>query len=67
MTPEVSLTGPELQDLVDLLPELLRTNAGHQVMFNLRVVVKGTERPPDEIVRAVSELLANVKDNFEVL
>ncbi len=61
------MTGPELQDLVDLLPELLRTNAGHQVMFNLRVVVKGTERPPDEIVRAVSELLANVKDNFEVL
>jgi hypothetical protein len=65
-TPELSLNAAELQDLVDVLPQLLRASAGHDVTFGLRVLLKGTERPSDDLARAISALLASVKQGFEV-
>lgn len=66
-TPEVSLSAAQLQDLLEVLPELLRVAAGHEVSFRLKVAVRGSERPSDEVTTAVSQLLAGVRDGFEIV
>lgn len=59
----------ELQDLADLLPALLEIKARAGVPLRLRVQIElgdGTERPPEDAVTQVDEVLGKVKEDFRV-
>ena len=67
VSPELVLKANQLQDLNDVLPELLRVSAGHELTFRLSVAVKGTQRPKDDVVVAINALLKQVGEGFEVI
>ncbi len=50
-----------------MLPELLRVTAGDEVSFKLKLAVKGGDRPADDVTWAVNQLLAGVREGFDVL
>jgi hypothetical protein len=67
VSPELALKANQLQDLNDVLPELLRVAAGHELTFKLSVAVKGAQRPKDDVVLAINALLKQVGEGFEVI
>jgi len=67
VSPEVVLKANQLQDLADIVPELLRVTAGQELTFSLKVAVKGAQRPKDDVVKAVNEMLTDVARGLEVL
>jgi hypothetical protein len=46
-----------VQDLADALPDLRKVSAGHDLSFNLTIVVKSKERPSDKVVEAMNRVL----------
>ncbi len=54
---EAILRSDQMQDLLELLPDLIRASAGYDVGFTLRVLLKGKDRPSRAIVEAVNKLL----------
>jgi hypothetical protein len=64
---ELVLKANQLQDLSDLVPELLRAAAGQEIGFTVRVAIKGKDRPKDDVIRAINELLKQVDAGFEVV
>jgi hypothetical protein len=54
--PELVLKPNQLQDLNDIIPELLRVAAGHELALTVSVAVKGAQRPNDEVVQSVNAL-----------
>jgi hypothetical protein len=63
---EVPLKPNQLQDFVDVLPEILKATAGLEMSFRITVEVKGKERPSDKTVANVNELLERVDENLRV-
>lgn len=56
----------QLQDLADVLPELIKVAAGHELTFRLALELKGKERPSDRLVAAVNKLLKDLDDELRV-
>lgn len=56
----------QLQDLVDVLPEVLRATAGLEVRFRVSVEIKGKGRPGDKAVAAVNKLLGSVNEALKI-
>lgn len=67
VSPELVLKANQLQDLNDVIPELLRVAAGHELTFKMSVAVKGSQRPKDDVVQAINTLLKQVGEGLEVL
>jgi hypothetical protein len=67
VSPEVALKANQLQDLTDLVPDLLRATAGNELTFSLKLAIKGHQRPKDDVVRTVNEMLKDVASGLEVL
>lgn len=62
----VALKPNQLQDFVDVLPEILKATAGLDVSFRMSVEIKGKERPPDKTVATINKLLESVDQNLRV-
>lgn len=62
-----SLKANQLQDLTDVLPELLRASAGQELTFNVAVALKGAQRPADDVVKALNEVLRKAGEGFEII
>ncbi|MPZ20368.1 MAG: DUF499 domain-containing protein [Luteitalea sp.] len=56
----------QLQDLVDVLPDLIKMTAGHELRFRLAVEIKGKQRPHDKLVAAVNELFKDLDDELRI-
>lgn len=54
------LRGNEIQNLSDVVAELTKAAAGHDLRFFLRVELGGEKAPPDSVVEAVNQMLAKV-------
>jgi hypothetical protein len=52
----------QLQDLVDVLPDLIKATAGHDLVFRLALELKGKGRPDDKLVAEVNKLLTDFDD-----
>jgi hypothetical protein len=63
---EVALKPSQLQDFVDVLPDILKTTAGLEMSFRMTLEVKGKERPPDNTVANINKLLESVDENLRV-
>ena len=63
---EVALKANQLQDFVDVLPDILKATAGLEMSFRMTVEVKGKERPPDRMVASINKLLESVDENLRV-
>ena len=61
-----SLKPNQLQDLVDVLPDLIKLSAGHDLTFRLAVEIKGKERPDDKVVAAVNKLFKDLDDELQI-
>jgi hypothetical protein len=67
VSPELILKANQLQDLNDVLPELLRVAAGHDLTCKVSVALKGSQRPKDDVVLAINALLKPVGEGFEII
>jgi hypothetical protein len=67
VSPELVLKANQLQDLNDIIPELLRVAAGHELTFTVSVAVKGSQRPKDDVVQSVNALLTQVDEGLGVI
>lgn len=56
----------QFQDLVDVMPELLKATAGHDVAFRLVVEVGGKQAPSERVVEAVNRILGGVTDDLKL-
>ena len=54
------LRGNEIQDLSDVVAELTKAAAGHDLRFFVRVELGGEKAPPDTVVEAVNQVLTKV-------
>ena len=54
------LRGNEIQDLSDVVAELTKAAAGHDLRFFVRVELGGEKAPPDSVVEAVNQVLTRV-------
>ena len=64
--PAAALKPNQLQDLVDVLPDLIKTAAGHDLTFRLAVEIKGKERPGDKLIAAVNKLFKDLDDELQI-
>lgn len=63
---EVALKPNQLQDFVDVLPDILKAGAGLEMSFRISVEVKGKDRPPDKTVANVNKLLESVDRGLRI-
>ena len=63
---EVALKPSQLQDFVDVLPDILKATAGSEMSFRMTVEIKGNERPSDKTVANINKLLESVDQSFRV-
>lgn len=56
----VSLRADQLQDLVDILPTLLKAAAGHDIRFELAVEISGNRTPSEATKQALNTILEGV-------
>jgi hypothetical protein len=63
---EVALKPNQLQDFVDVLPDILTATAGLEMSFWITLEVKGKERPSDKTVATVNKLLESVAPGLRV-
>ncbi len=63
---EVALKPNQLQDFVDVLPDILKATAGLEMSFRMTVEVRGKERPPDKTVANINKLLETVDQSLRV-
>jgi hypothetical protein len=61
----VPLKANQLQDLVDVLPDVLKAAAGLDVTFRVAVELKGKGRPTDKAVAAVNASLQAAHEDSE--
>ena len=65
-TGSADLEPGELQDLVDVLPEVITAAAGVPLRFHVRVTLGDGADVPSEPVKAVNELLEGIKSDFRL-
>ena len=63
---EVALKSSQLQDFVDVLPEILKATAGLEINFRMAVEIRGKERPSDNAVASINRLLESVDQRLRV-
>jgi hypothetical protein len=66
---QTELEPSEVQDLGDLVPQILEIKAKANVALRFRVQIElgdGKEAPPDDVVKQINELLAGLKDAFQL-
>ena len=63
---EVALKPNQLQDFVDVLPDILKVTAGLEMSVRLTLEVKGKERPSDKTVATMNKLLEGVAQGLRV-
>jgi hypothetical protein len=63
---EVALKPSQLQDFVDVLPDILKATAGLEMSFRMTVEVKGKERPSDKTVANINTWLESVDQSLRV-
>ena len=63
---EVALKSNQLQDFVDVMPEILKATAGMEIRFRLAVEIRGKERPSDTTVASINKLLESVDQHLRV-
>jgi len=63
---EVALKPSQLQDFVDVLPDILKATAGLEMSFRMTVEVQGKERPSDKAVATVNTLLEGVDRSLRI-
>ncbi|MDQ3349157.1 MAG: hypothetical protein M3545_14460, partial [Acidobacteriota bacterium] len=63
---EIALKPNQLQDFVDVLPDILKATAGLEMSFRMTLEVKGKERPSDKTVATINKLLENVAKDLQV-
>ena len=63
---EVSLKPNQLQDFVDVLPDILKATAGSEMSFRLTVEIRGKARPSDKTVATINQLLGTVAPDLQV-
>ena len=63
---EVALKPNQLQDFVDVLPDILKATAGSEMSFRMTVEIKGKERPSDRTVANINKLLEGVDQSLRV-
>ena len=56
----------QLQDFVDVLPQILKATAGMEINFRLAVEIRGKERPADKTIVEVNKLLEGVEKNLRI-
>jgi hypothetical protein len=63
---EVALKPNQLQDFVDVLPDILKATAGSEMSFRLTVEIRGKDRPSDKTVANINKLLESVDQGLRV-
>ncbi len=63
---EASLAANAIQDLADVIPELTRAAAGHDLKFHVRVEIGGEKHPESTVVTAINDLLSQVSDSMKL-
>jgi hypothetical protein len=61
-----SLRADQLQDLVDVLPNLLKAAAGYDIRFKVGVEITGTRQPGEAAKQAVNTILQSVDSGLKV-
>ncbi|MCX6538613.1 MAG: DUF499 domain-containing protein [Acidobacteria bacterium] len=61
----VSLRADQLQDLVDVLPELLKVTAGHELRFRVTVEISGKKVPDAVVTSAVNAMLDKIEPGLK--
>jgi hypothetical protein len=56
----------QLQDLVDVLPDVLKATTGLELTFRLSVELKSGSRPSEKVVTAVNKLVGSIDDALRV-
>ena len=60
------LRANEIQDLAEVVAEITKAAAGHELRFHLRVELGGEKPAPKEVVDAVNEALAKVSPTLKL-
>lgn len=64
---QVELDTNQLQDLADVIGDLKKAAAGHDLRFILRIEVGGTDAAaPESVVDKLNELLKTVSDQMKL-
>ena len=63
---DVALKPNQLQDFVDVLPDVLKAAAGLEIRFRMSVEIKSKERPADKTVADINKLLQTVDQSLRV-
>lgn len=63
---EIALKPSQLQDFVDVLPDILKATAGSEMSFRMTVEIKGKERPSNKMVANINKLLEGVDQGLRV-
>jgi hypothetical protein len=63
---EADLSPGQVQDLAEVMGDLLKAKAGHELTFHLRVEIAGKQPPPDSVVEAINEVLKHVNTDVQI-
>jgi hypothetical protein len=66
VTGECELTAAQLQDFADQVAAIRKTAAGYDLQFLMRLVLGGSERPPDAIVAQLNEILKEINPDLRL-
>jgi hypothetical protein len=66
-TAEAELTASQVQDLSDAMGDILGAASGYELLFALRVQLKGGDEIPREVVENVSKRLAKVAGGLKLV
>ncbi len=61
---EADLAPAQLQDLADIVGEIVKISAGHELTFHLNMQIAGD--PPGEVVAKLNELLTELSDDLQL-
>lgn len=56
----------QIQDLADILGELTKAAAGHELRFTLQIHVGGQTTPPEALIQKFNDLLKTVSDQLKL-
>jgi hypothetical protein len=66
VSPEVTLQPHEIQDLVELLPDIRKSSAGLNMSFHMHVELHAKPKPSSEVMDRINGLLKRVKKDLEL-
>jgi hypothetical protein len=63
---EADLRPNQIQDLAEVVGDLTRAAAGHDLEFHLRIELGGEEPPPDKTVEEMNKILKPISDEMKL-